>query len=142
MLTELASSGGKVVLIRGEAGVGKSALAHEFVRSHRGKARVHMGTCDDLFIPQPLGPFWDMARAEPSLRLPLESGDRPHLLQAVLDLLSRPTPTLMVIEDTHWPMKARWTRSGTSGDESPRRMGSWSSPTGTERSTMTIRFAA
>ena len=71
LITGLDSTGGKVVLIRGEAGIGKSALVQRFVDSHEAEAFVHLGTCDDLFIPQPLGPFWDMARAEPSLRQPL-----------------------------------------------------------------------
>lgn len=106
LVTELASSGGHVVLIRGEAGIGKSTLVREFVRSLREGSYVLVGACDDLIIPQPLGPFWDMARTEPSLRSPLGEGDRPRVLQAILDLLSRPRPTVLVIEDTQWADEA------------------------------------
>ncbi|MFV2039652.1 MAG: AAA family ATPase, partial [Acidimicrobiales bacterium] len=50
-------SGGKVVLIRGEAGIGKSSLVREFGRRHHDEADVLFGFCDDLLTPQPLGPF-------------------------------------------------------------------------------------
>ena len=38
LVAGLDSSGGKVVLIRGEAGIGKSALVDEFARSHADEA--------------------------------------------------------------------------------------------------------
>ncbi len=107
LVAGLDPSGGKVVLIRGEAGIGKSALVARFAELRSREAHVLIGACDDLFIPQPLGPFWDIARAEARLRGPLEIGDRPHLLEAVLSLLSHPTrPTILVIEDTHWADEA------------------------------------
>jgi predicted ATPase len=99
LIANLDSTGGRFVLIRGEAGIGKSALVQRFVDSNEAEAFVHLGTCDDLFIPQPLGPFWDMARADPSLRRPLEDGDRPDHLGAVLSLTTEgETPTLFVHE--------------------------------------------
>lgn len=107
VLTGLDASGGKVVLIRGEAGIGKSSLVNEFIESRSDEVHVHLGACDDLLIPQPLGPFWDMARAESSLKEPLDNGDRPRVLELVLDLLSRSLrPTIAVIEDTHWADEA------------------------------------
>ncbi|MEE8331092.1 MAG: AAA family ATPase [Acidimicrobiia bacterium] len=107
LLTEVGSSGGRVVLLRGEAGIGKSALVGEFVEAHADEAHVLWGSCDDLFIPQPLGPFWDMARVEPSFSGPVEEGNRPRLLEAIMDLLSRSLrSTVMVIEDTQWADEA------------------------------------
>ena len=107
LLADIGSSGGKVVLIRGEAGIGKSALVREFVDAHADRAHVLFGACDDLLTPQPLGPFWDIARDEPSLAQPLETGDRQAVLASCLDLLSRSLrPSIMVIEDTHWADEA------------------------------------
>ena len=106
-LDELGLSGGKVVLVRGEAGMGKSALVRAFAASHAQTAHILMGSCDDLLTPQPLGPFWDMARSEPSLLEPLRAGDRPAVLDTVLDLLSSSLrPTVIIIEDTHWADEA------------------------------------
>ena len=107
LLSGLDTTGGKVVLIRGEAGIGKSSLVEEFVSSHAAGAHVHVGACDDLKIPQPMSPFWDMARSESSLLEPIDKGDRLGVLSAILDLLSRSLrPTVLVIEDTHWADEA------------------------------------
>ncbi len=107
IVDQIGSTGGKVVLIRGDAGIGKTALVNGFAESRAADCYVRSGACDDLFIPQPLGPFWDMARVEPSLRGPIDDGDRPHVLGAVLDLLSRTSrPTILIIEDAHWADEA------------------------------------
>ncbi len=100
-------SGGKVVLLRGEAGVGKSSLVREFLKQASDEAHIHVGFCDDLLTPQPLGPFWDIARSEPFLAEPIRTGDRPGVWEATLDLLSRALrPTILVIEDTQWADEA------------------------------------
>ncbi len=107
LLDGVGSSGGKVLLVRGEAGIGKSTLVDAFVERHADAAHVHIGFCDDLLTPQPLGPFWDMARDEPSLLEPLEIGDRRGLMEALLDLLARKLrPTVLILEDTQWADEA------------------------------------
>jgi DNA-binding CsgD family transcriptional regulator len=107
LVEDIGNTGGKVVLIRGEAGIGKSSLVDAFLAAHADRTLVLGGACDDLFIPQPLAPFWDMARSEPSLRGPIDVGDRPRLLDHLMELLSRKgRPTVVIIEDTHWADEA------------------------------------
>ena len=72
VLAGVGSSGGKVVLVRGEAGIGKSALVRDVVEKHRDEWFVLFGSCDDLLTPQPLGAFWEIAQQETTLSQPLE----------------------------------------------------------------------
>src|SRR5512133_2867205 len=51
------SSRGQVLLVGGEAAVGKTALAGSFCDEHRLSARILWGACDRLFTPSPLGPL-------------------------------------------------------------------------------------
>ena len=51
---------GRVVLLRGEAGVGKSTVIAQFVTGLKQRARVLRGWCDPLSAPRPLGPLVDM----------------------------------------------------------------------------------
>ncbi len=54
---------GRLVVISGEAGVGKTALARELCASHRGSAQVLWAQCDPLYTPRALGPVLDLAGA-------------------------------------------------------------------------------
>jgi predicted ATPase len=56
-----ASARGQVVLISGEAGVGKTSLVRQFCAGRSAKVRVLAGACDALFTPAPLGPLLDVA---------------------------------------------------------------------------------
>jgi DNA-binding CsgD family transcriptional regulator/tetratricopeptide (TPR) repeat protein len=108
VLAEVGSSSGRVVLVRGEAGIGKTALVDEFLAVHGDGVHVLAGSCDDLIAAQPLAPFWDIARrGEKSLWAPLKSFDLSDLLVVLLDLLGRSLrPTVLVIEDTQWADEA------------------------------------
>ncbi len=53
---------GRLVLLAGEAGIGKTALVRRFSTRERGP-RVLWGACDGLRTPRPLGPFVDIAAA-------------------------------------------------------------------------------
>lgn len=106
LLAEVGSLG-KVVLIRGEAGIGKSSLVGEFLSSVAGTAHTHIGFCDDLHTPQPLGPLWDISRSDPTLRKALQSRDRQAVLESFFDLMAGSLrPTVVVIEDTQWSDEA------------------------------------
>jgi predicted ATPase len=54
--------GGRVVLLAGEAGIGKSALVRRFTEEQPAGARVLLGACDPLLTPRALGPLHDIAR--------------------------------------------------------------------------------
>ncbi|HEX4760875.1 MAG TPA: AAA family ATPase, partial [Thermoleophilaceae bacterium] len=56
------SSRGRLVLVGGEAGVGKTALLRRFCQDAGESARILLGACDALFTPRPLGPFIDVAQ--------------------------------------------------------------------------------
>src|SRR5947209_13015127 len=53
---------GRIALVHGEAGIGKTTLVESFLADRRGDARVLLGECDALFTPQPLGPLHDIAQ--------------------------------------------------------------------------------
>ena len=55
--------GGRLILLAGEAGIGKTALLREF-REGAERERVLWGACDALHTPRPLGPLLDIAAAE------------------------------------------------------------------------------
>ena len=54
--------GGRVVLLAGEAGIGKSALVRRFTERRPADARFLLGACDPLLTPRALGPLHDIAR--------------------------------------------------------------------------------
>jgi DNA-binding CsgD family transcriptional regulator/tetratricopeptide (TPR) repeat protein len=94
---------GSVVLVSGEAGIGKTSLVRAFAREAAGGARVLVGACDDLVTPRTLGPFRDMARgATLGLAEVVEgTSGRDAVFGAVYQELAG-QPTVMVLEDVHW----------------------------------------
>lgn len=107
LLDDVPASGGRAILVRGEAGIGKSTLVGLFLDDSRERAHTLLGACDDLITPQPFGPIWDIARQDPSLAEPLAAGDRRAIMESILDLLSRSLrPTVLVLEDCQWADEA------------------------------------
>jgi ATP/maltotriose-dependent transcriptional regulator MalT len=102
-----ANSCGCIALVCGEAGIGKTALVHEFAQRQRAR-RVLWGACDALFTPRPLAPLQDMARQTKGVLLDaINSGThREVIFNATLDELARGTPALVVFEDMHWADEA------------------------------------
>ena len=102
-----ARSAGRIVLVSGEAGIGKTTLVRSVLGAADGM-RVLWGACDALVVARSLGPVHDVARRTGgALAEAVENGaGREPLLAALLDELSAPRPTTIAIEDLHWADEA------------------------------------
>ena len=108
-LRDVAAGHGRVVLVSGEAGIGKTALVERFAQTQGTAARVLWGACDALFTPRPLGPLRDIAAELPGPLRSLLEGDAPRtaIFSSILDELRRERrPTVVVVEDVHWADEA------------------------------------
>lgn len=97
---------GLIVLVSGEAGIGKTSLVRRLVRDRTGEGdRVLWGSCEALFSPRPLGPIYDMAGAfdgDVQGMLGVD-GPRARLFTAILsDLQHSQRTTILILEDLHW----------------------------------------
>jgi DNA-binding CsgD family transcriptional regulator len=92
-----------MVLVSGEAGIGKTSLVRRFCDQAEDSVRVMWGACDALFTPRPLGPLVDIADGT--------GGDLAEVVQTravpyevtveVARLLERRPATILVLEDVH-----------------------------------------
>ncbi len=107
-LSDVCAGSGRLVLVAGEAGVGKSALVRSFCAGVAESTRVVTGACDPLFMPRPLGPFVDVARTiGGTLDDLVRSGPNPYsLAESLVAELERTSPTIVVLEDVHWADEA------------------------------------
>ena len=94
---------GRMVLISGEAGIGKTSLVRRFCDEVGHSARVLWGACDVLFTPRPLGPFVDVAGiVGGDLADTVESGAVPYeVALAVGRALEQGRHSILVLEDVH-----------------------------------------
>jgi DNA-binding CsgD family transcriptional regulator/tetratricopeptide (TPR) repeat protein len=103
------AAGGRVVLLAGEAGIGKSALVRWFTERQSADARFLLGTCDPLLTPRALGPLHDIARQTGGrlAELLASGGAREDVFAAFLDQLAQPPRRqVVVVEDAHWADEA------------------------------------
>jgi len=104
---EAAAGTGSVVLLHGEAGIGKSSLVSAIRSQLPDGTRMLVGSCDALSTPRTLGPFRDLTAAVgPRLAQALQSGERDQVMDALLEELQGPPPSTLVIEDVHWADEA------------------------------------
>lgn len=109
LLRQAGEGHGRVALISGEAGIGKTSLVERFLEQHQAKTRTLWGACEALFTPRPLGPLYDIAlQLQTPLRELLDGeASRATLFATVLDELTQhAAPTILVIEDIHWADEA------------------------------------
>jgi predicted ATPase len=103
-IQDAAAGAGRLVLVSGEAGTGKTSLVR--AACAESESRVLWGNCDGMLAPAPLAPFLDAIDADSAAAERLSASmSRHEFSRAVLAQLSDPgSPgcTLMVVEDAHW----------------------------------------
>jgi DNA-binding NarL/FixJ family response regulator len=106
--SDATSGNGRLVLVTGEAGIGKTTLVDEFCKA-RSDVRWLWGACDGGFTPRPLGPLHEIASAAGGRLRELFSTDtdRNELFSAFGELLAGDDgPVGIVVEDLHWADEA------------------------------------
>jgi DNA-binding CsgD family transcriptional regulator/tetratricopeptide (TPR) repeat protein len=105
LLEDAVNGRGRLVLIAGEAGIGKTRLVQHFGRAARERVEVLVGACDPLSTPTPLGPLLDIAPALGGELVQLLHDGAPvqRVFGALREQLSSAArPRVLVIEDVHW----------------------------------------
>src|SRR5215218_2563973 len=102
------SSRGQVLLVGGEAGVGKTTLLRRFCEGRGQSGRVLWDACDPLFTPNPLGPLLEVAEAfGGELKAVVARGAMPYaVVTALAQELRARVPSVFVLEDVHWADEA------------------------------------
>jgi len=104
--SECLAGSGRIALVSGEAGIGKTSLVRVFCDSLSDATRVLVGACEPLFTPRPLGPITTIAGLTgPELSLLVAAGSLHEITENLLAELEN-TPTVLVLEDIHWADEA------------------------------------
>ncbi|MDT7790710.1 MAG: hypothetical protein QOD59_146, partial [Mycobacterium sp.] len=98
---------GQVVLLRGEAGVGKTAVIRRFLADLDDRLRVLRGSCDPLATPRPLGPLIDMLAQLPGpqaseLAAAIDRGGVEAIYAGLLALFTDGNTWVCAVEDVQW----------------------------------------
>jgi DNA-binding CsgD family transcriptional regulator/tetratricopeptide (TPR) repeat protein len=105
---ETSATDGRLVVVSGEAGIGKTALVSRFLGECAPTPVVLWGGCDPLRTPRPLGPIRDAARSAGGglAGLLAEDVSRELVFESVLDSLRQRPRRVLVVEDVHWADEA------------------------------------
>jgi DNA-binding CsgD family transcriptional regulator len=104
---------GRLVLVSGEAGIGKTTLVEQFADDAAESASVISGACIDLAAPSPYAPWKEAFAHLPSLdaarqlHAPADAGyvdqeTRVREIQRSLASAADDRPLVLILEDIHW----------------------------------------
>jgi len=95
---------GQLVMVSGEAGIGKTALVDAFEAQLPRGTRVLRGACDPVVPARPFAPISDMAnQLRDGLRAALEAADRDRVFERFLAILRQQgSGSVFIFEDLHW----------------------------------------
>jgi len=107
LVRRAARGSGQMLLLRGEAGVGKSAAVRRFLETAASRVQVLLGCCDPLSAPRPLGPLIDMLAQLPGARAAglsaaIDAGNSESVYTRLLEVFDDGRRWVCVIEDAHW----------------------------------------
>ncbi len=109
LLVESRHGRGHLILVSGEAGIGKTALVEAFCTDAARDVGVLWGSCDAVVPARPFAPLVDIAdKVNGPVREALNAVDRNRVFDAFLALLRQPrgSPGLVVFDDLHWADEA------------------------------------
>jgi predicted ATPase len=89
---------GQLVLVAGEAGIGKTSLVRALRERLGERAAFLVGVCEPLSVPVPLAPLRELVAAE----APAAGEDAFAFAQSLLGTLRARAPAVAVLEDAHW----------------------------------------
>ena len=108
-LRDAGSGRGRLVLVAGEAGIGKTTLVEHFCQSARRPVRWCCGVpAMGCGLRRPLSPLIDVARSTGgALQVAIDNGEKPAgCFEALRRELERHRRPVLVIEDLHWADEA------------------------------------
>jgi DNA-binding CsgD family transcriptional regulator len=105
---DLHAGEGRIALVGGEAGLGKTSLVEQFASAYSRRGRMFWGRCDPLHTPAPFAPFHDVAEQIGNrMRALFEDGaGSSRIVTRIIQELQRAAPVVIVLEDLHWADEA------------------------------------